>query len=162
MGIISKNIDEWMKRHENDVPKRSGKGIETVKGDAQVRSVQFNKFQPRGTSWGNFGTPEKRFQPSRLSSQGRGNFNRSFNPRSFCPGCNYLAKELNLEVNFKHLPADCPRKRSVLRMLRLEDENLAGQETDPDQEPYQNETDPHWMKGLVFFFINIALNRKFL
>ena len=36
---------------------------------------------------------------------------------TYCPECKYLAKKLNLDVNFSHYPSDCPRPKSAINLL---------------------------------------------
>ena len=128
---IAKNVDEWLKRHDHSLPKRSA---ESSLDDTAVRNVRFDRF-PRGTGRGQ---PRGRggyrgAQPSynRGSSQYR-QTNQSAG--KFCPGCHYLAQELRLDVNFKHFPAECTRKHTVLRLLKAEEQFLEDEAGDHDEE----------------------------
>ena len=47
----------------------------------------------------------------------------------YCPECKYLAKKLNLEVNFSHYPSDCPRPKSAVNLLLADVQD--SQEEDP-------------------------------
>ena len=120
---IAKNIDEWLRRHghtKNDT-------------DSQVRNMQWEgKFSPRGTTRGRgFSRARSRGSYSRPSSN------------KFCPGCSYLAKELTLNVDFSHFPSECPRKRSVLRLLKLEELHLDGDhEEDQTEEALEDQQPP--------------------
>ena len=107
---ISKNIDDWLLRHGHEVNSKDG--------DNSIRNVRWD-YSQRGTSRG------------RGSYRGkyRGSYNNRPMSNKFCPGCNYLSKELHLDVDFTHYPAQCPRKRSVLRLLKLEEANLDGEDT---------------------------------
>ena len=50
-----------------------------------------------------------------------GGVDRSRN-RLFCPECHLLGRKLNLQVDYKHFPADCPRPRAAINLM------LAGEE----------------------------------
>jgi len=64
------------------------------------------------------------------------------------PGCHYLAQELHLDVNFRHLPAECTRKQSVLRMLRAEEQVLDDEDhNDGEDHPYEEDEDQHQEPG---------------
>ena len=145
---IAKNVDEWLKRHGFKPPTRSQDSIQV---EPQVRNVRFegyNKPVHRGANRGHF-----RGQSNRGN---RGSFNRSNSrypsnnqqqtghQRRFCPGCNYLSQELHLEVNFQHYPSECPRKKSVLRILRSQEQNLDEEdgiedESLPEEEVHQED-----------------------
>ena len=148
---IAKNIDEWLRRHGHSTPKRPTSN----NTDAQVRNVRFDRSFPRGTGRGNYrGNTRGNYRPAQNNSS-----NSNYNPRHFCPGCNYLAQELKLEVNFKHLPANCPRKQSTLRLLHMAEQELAELELDPPQdEPEQLQEDdyPH-QDGSGILRSNISL-----
>ena len=131
---ISKNVDEWLKRHGGKLPSRQVDHLSVP--EPQVRNMRSDFGQPyRGNFRGQ--TRGRPFQP------GRGNFGRSkssqprylADPNRFCPGCHYLSKELTLDVNFRHMPAECPRKRSVLRFLTSLEDNL-----DNEEEPLPEES----------------------
>lgn len=123
---IAKNVDEWMRRHGHNIPKRPAPPSQP---DAQVRNVRFNHSFPRGTGRGNF-----RGGYRGNSRSGFHNSGQNQGPRMFCPGCNYLAQEMKLDINYRHLPANCPRKKSTLRMLQLAEQELDA--ADPiEQEP---------------------------
>ena len=141
---IAKNVDEWLKRHGAKLPSRSKE--ETVP-EATVRNLRldsYSDFSTRGTPRGQY--RGRGYRPSRGP---RNNFNRSRVPstgfqnteaRKFCPGCNFLATELHLDVNFRHLPAECPRKRSVMRMLQAAELEL-DEELDCEQDDQQEYVD---------------------
>ena len=79
---IAKNIDEWLRRHNS------------TSSDSQVRATWDNNFSTsqRGTARG------------RGMQRGRSRYNNNRNgPNKFCPGCNYLSKELSLNVDFSQL-----------------------------------------------------------
>ena len=131
---IAKNIDEWLRRHGHNVPKRPS----APESDSQVRNVRYNNSFPRGTGRGNFrGGYRGNNRPSFNNATGQNQ-----GPRYFCPGCNYLAQEMKLDINFKHLPAQCPRKRSTLRMLQLAEQELGQEDQEEgDEDPQQPEQD---------------------
>lgn len=108
---ISKNVDEWLRRHGHNVPVRSKDPVQPV--ETQVRNLKFEGYspnnKPRGTGRGQF-RGGFRGRPRGRSSSFAGNNQRFQGPRQFCPGCNYLSQELDLDVNYKHYPAECPRK----------------------------------------------------
>ena len=134
---ISKNIDDWLVRH--------GK---TKDGDNVVRNVRWDSSQ-RGTSRGR-GSFRGRF---------RGSYNSRPGSNMFCPGCNYLSKELHLNVDFAHFPAQCPRKRSVLRLLKLEEANLDGEDNlDQPVEPEQDDDQDTSPEGKDLFSQNDNAN----
>ena len=41
--------------------------------------------------------------------------------RNFCSGCFYLGRQINAVVNYKHLPAECPRRPALVQLLEAED-----------------------------------------
>ena len=132
---ISKNIDEWLRRHGYDVPRRQTSLKDDSKNsDSTVRNLRSDQFY-RGTDRGNFNKPRftsrspNQFPRPRYATPG----SQTPGPKFFCPGCNYLAQELKLDVNFKHLPAQCPRKKSVLRLLHAEEQELDDQEEDVNE-----------------------------
>ena len=137
---ISKNIDEWLKRHGCKPPIRSK---ETSQVESSVRNVRFEGYgppAPRGTGRGQF---RGGFRGSRGYGNNRSNNSRfrsgrqaTGGPNRFCPGCNYLAQELGIDVNFRHFPADCTRKKSVLRILRSAEENAAEDDQQDEDEEY--------------------------
>ena len=153
---ISKNIDEWLKRHGYDKFKSPSDNT----SDNQVRYVRndYDSHSQRGTARG------RSMARGRSNYRGSSNFRGSFNrpaANAFCPGCNYLAKELHLNVDYAHFPSQCPRKRSVLRMLKLEEENLdeeAPAETVPGAEEDPELTDT--FEGNSFTNINDLNIRK--
>ena len=125
---IAKNVDEWLKRHGFKPPIRSQ---ENAQVESTVRSVRYDGYgppAPRGTGRGQYrggyrgarGYSNNRSNNFRSRSAG----GRTGGPNRFCPGCNYLAQELGLEVNYRHFPADCTRKKSVLRILRSAEQEL--------------------------------------
>ena len=137
---ISKNIDEWLKRNNKSLPSRIQEKDSSESPDPNVRNLRFNSqdrqlprdtsngFRGRGGFRGGYSRSNNRFPSSRTNA----------GPNKFCPGCNYLAKELSLDVNFRHHPADCPRKKSVLRLLYIEEQELDVQHED-DQEPVEED-----------------------
>jgi len=107
---ISKNVEEWLRRHGVKSPK-----AETPPADSQVRYTRdFKSSYPRGNTRGR-GPPRGR---ARYNSGPRAG------PHEFCPSCNYLAKTLQLNIDFSHLPVHCPRKQSTLRLLKLQEQHL--------------------------------------
>ena len=146
---IAKNVDEWLKRHGCKMPDRSNDVLH-VQADSQVRNVRFegySKQNTRGTGRGQF-----RGRSFRGSNRGnRGSFGSSYNnrsnsqqfsgPRKFCPGCNFVAQELSINVDWRHLPADCPRKQTVLRLLKAEEQNQVDQEDGEEEEFYKENDD---------------------
>ena len=172
---ISKNIDEWLKRHGQKPPTRSQESLQI---EAQVRNLRFEGYDRaargtnqgqsrggyrgngRGNSYGNGRDGNGRDGNGRDGNgrgynggNGRGFNNRSNNSRypnrqfsnsnRFCPGCNYLAKELHLDVNFRHFPADCTRKQSVLRILRSEEQHLDEEDQGEDEQEYGDDEEQH-------------------
>ena len=144
---VAKNVDDWLKRHGCKLPDRTQESL-NVQVDSQVRNVRFegySKPSARGTGRGQF-----RGRGFRGNRGNRGSFNNaSFNnrsnstqqfagPRKFCPGCNFVAQELSINVDWRHFPAECPRKQSVLRLLRAEEQNQFT-EDDPDEEEFYEE-----------------------
>ena len=144
---IAKNVDEWLKRHGCKPPNRSQ---EAVQVESTVRNVRYDGYgppAPRGTSRGQFrgggyrgarGYSNNRSNNFRSRSAG----GRTGGANRFCPGCNYLAQELGLEVNFRHFPADCTRKKSVLRILRSAEQELDEDEQEED-EVYHEDDQEH-------------------
>ena len=124
---ISRNVDEWLKRHGGKVTNRSQEAVPSgaTAGDTAVRNVRYEgSFRPsfRGTGRGQFrGRGFQSTQNNRLNNA-RFPANRQTGSRSFCPGCHFLSQELQLDINYRHNPYDCPRKKSVLRILKAEDE----------------------------------------
>ena len=135
---IAKNVDEWLKRHGCKPPVRSQ---DTLTAEPQVRNVRFegyNKPATRGNGRGQFRGRGFRGNNNRGQYNNRSNSrfpsNQQFSgPRRFCPGCNYLAQELQVEVNFRHFPSECPRKQSVLRMLRAQDQQFEDDDNGEDE-----------------------------
>ena len=140
---ISKNIDEWLKRHGHD---NKFKNVD-VTNDSQVRYVH-DSYPQRGTARGRF------MARGRSNYRGSSNFRGSFNrpaSNTFCPGCNYLAKELHLNVDFNHFPSQCPRKRSVLRLLKIEEANLDEEDTaEHEQGAEEDDDQPDTLEGKSF------------
>lgn len=125
---ISRNIDEWLKRHGGKMTNRSREAAPSAAaaGDAAVRNVRYEgSFKPsfRGTGRGQVRGRGFQSSQSNRSNNVRFPSNRQTNSRSFCPGCHFLSQELQLDINFRHNPYDCPRKRSVLRILKAEEEH---------------------------------------
>lgn len=122
---ISKNVDEWLRRNGFNPPQISGdvkrndtKVINDEK-DSNVRNVQFRGGSGlRGTARGR--APFRQYT-TRGSTRPVGTYESQ---RLFCPGCNYLAKELQIKIDFRHHPHQCPRKNTVVRMLHLEEEEI--------------------------------------
>ena len=40
----------------------------------------------------------------------------------FCPECHFLARKLNLLINYSHHPNDCPRPRAAVNLLLANEE----------------------------------------
>ena len=59
------------------------------------------------------------------NKNGGGNFRKNF-----CPGCFYLGKRTNAQINYKHLPSACPRATALVAMIEAEE-----QETDSSGSP---------------------------
>ena len=130
---IAKNIDEWLKRHGHD---SKSKILPEVNTDSQVRYVYNDSYTHRGTTRG------RSMGRGRYHSRGSSNFrgaNRSAGD-PFCPGCNYLSKELQLNVEYKHFPSQCPRKKSVLRLLSIEESNLEEEDTNASEHDVEEDT----------------------
>ena len=115
---ISKNIDYWLKRHRHKSPIRQDSASQH---ESQVRNLRYEGAGYSGSrgAWRGWSRPGR---------GARGNFSQPQSDRSqdanrFCPGCNYLSKELHLDINFRHFPAECPRKQSVLRLLTAAEEH---------------------------------------
>ena len=47
---------------------------------------------------------------------GGGNFRKTF-----CPGCFYLGKRTNAQINYKHAPSACPRSTALVAMIEAEE-----------------------------------------
>ena len=141
---IAKNVDEWLRRHGFPVPKRPEMSSSTT--ESTVRNVRFDRNYSRGTGRGN-SRGQTRLQtgfPRFQNNFSRNQTDPSYQPspaRQFCPGCNYLAQELHLDVNYRHLPSSCPRKRSVLRMLHSEEQELQDAAPQEDQQQEQEQFD---------------------
>ena len=138
---ISKNIDDWMKRHGHKPPSRMKE--QGAADTSTVRNVRYESNRPFSTprGMGDRGQPPGRsFGGTRGSYRSYSNRFTSNRPassaRQFCPGCNYLGQELGLAVNFRHYPAQCPRRTKVVRLLKAEEEDLAA-------EYAQEEADDH-------------------
>jgi len=107
---ISINVEECLCRHGVKSPK-----ADTPPADSQVRYTRdFKSSYPRVNTCG------------RVPPRGRARYNSGprAGPHEFCPLCNYLAKTLQLNIDFSHLPVHCPRKQSTLRLLKLEEQEL--------------------------------------
>ena len=50
----------------------------------------------------------------------RQDIGKQINSRAFCAGCFSLGKQLNVFINFKHKPSDCPRQDAVVRVLQAD------------------------------------------
>ena len=48
----------------------------------------------------------------------------------YCPECKYLARKLQLEINYNHYPSDCPRPKSSINLL-LADVSIEDEADDP-------------------------------
>lgn len=137
---ISKNVDEWLRRH----------GYSKNESETQVRNMQWEgNYSPRGTTRG------RGFSRAR----GRG-YNGRPSVNKFCPGCNYLAKELHLNVDYAHFPSQCPRKRSVLRLLKLEEHHLDEEHEDEHHEDPVEEEQPPVDEGNVSLQLKQSSNMR--
>ncbi len=68
-----------------------------------------------------------------------------------------------MSVDFRHFPADCPRKRSVLRLLKSEESELC--EDGPEQEVEEDgdfEHEPVYEEGNVHGLFNLAQTNSVL
>ena len=101
----------------------------------EVRKVFGNKFSLYNSQGGANSPGGRRHQGFRggagwqrggVRGAGPGGFNTSSDGRTntspYCPGCKYLGSQLNLEVKFDHLPADCPRKKAIINLVHGETE----------------------------------------
>ena len=133
---IAKNVDEWLRRHGIDEKKTNS--------DSQVRNMRWDgNYSPRGTARGR-GYSRAKSQPANFRS----------GPNKFCPGCNYLSKELSLNVDFSHFPSQCPRKKSVLRLLKIEEshmEDSISQEDVTGEEDQEEDQTQHEGKNISSF-----------
>jgi len=50
---------------------------------------------------------------------------KSSSVKPFCPECHFLARKLELNIDFQHIPAACPRPRSAINMLLAGEEEIA-------------------------------------
>ena len=82
--------------------------------------------QHRGSTWRPGRAPGRGSRPYYNQQRGgraggpptRGSFPARETGRSdYCPNCHYIGRELNLRVDFRHLPGDCPRKRAATNMV---------------------------------------------
>ena len=82
------------------------------------------------------------------------NFGHDFFPTFYHQNdaaANYLAKELHLNVDFNHFPSQCPRKRSVLRLLKIEEANLDEEDTaGHEQGAEEDHEQPDTLEGKSF------------
>ena len=104
---ISINIDAMLSRHDVVGGIEQLSVVDDDVSVDRVNRVRYGRGRGRG----------------RGGSAG-GNVSRR---RQFCPECHYLSRKLQLDVNYNHLPADCPRPRAAVNML------LAGEEDFVDQ-----------------------------
>ena len=42
--------------------------------------------------------------------------------KNFCPGCFYLGKRTNAQINYKHAPSVCPRSTALVAMIEAEEQ----------------------------------------
>ena len=107
---IANNIDAMLNRH--DIVGGTG----TLAISDEVQTVNRVKQS-------NFKTKNKFYKPSANTRRGR----------PFCPECSYLSKKLNLDVNFSHHPAECPRPRAAVNLLLAVQSALANATTDEEE-----------------------------
>ena len=129
---ISKNVEEWHRRHGFNPPKTKPASTPDT-----VRHVKSDRFA-RGTGRGGSQRYSQPFPPQgpRFTKPNQSSNQSS---RGFCPSCNYLSKELKLDINYRHLPAQCPRKQTALRLLRCEEEYL--HEHPEEEDSYEDAED---------------------
>ena len=147
---ISKNVDDWLKRHGGKMPLRlqDAKAVQE-QNELTVRNLRLDgqpdqttrgawRGQSRGGAYrGGRGGYRNNFSRNRAPASG----NQNYDARKFCPGCKFLATELQLDVNFRHYPADCTRKRSVLRLLNSAEEELDAAEQEDLQDEHADQAD---------------------
>ena len=124
---IAANLDDLLKRTGGgSVNRVDTQDTEPADSSAEVNYLGDSRFgQARGGASPRF----------RGGNKGRGNTSwrggqGSARPDScgqnagnrFCPSCDYLGKQLQLDVNKNHYPADCRRRNSAMRLLQLEEE----------------------------------------
>ena len=84
--------------------------------DMTINKISNVRSRPNNKTFGNFSKPKR----------GRGN-------EAFCPGCYYLGQQLGTTIHVKHFPADCPRRATTIKLLHTEDNNLFGDDSDPEE-----------------------------
>ena len=134
---IAENLDDLLKRNGGgSVNHVDAQDTEPVDSPAEVNYLGDSRYgqarggtasRYRGGNRGRGNTSWRGGQGSaRPDSRGQNAGNR------FCPSCDYLGKQLQLDVNKNHYPADCRRRNSAMRLLQLEEE---AEEEQHDDDP---------------------------
>ena len=65
-------------------------------------------------------TQEKVMKVSSKMGRKNGNFKKEF-----CPGCFYLGKRTNAQLNYRHIPSACPRSTALVAMIEAEEQDTS-------------------------------------
>ena len=133
---IANNIDAMLSRH--DVVG----GVENLSVVDDANLDQINRVK-RGR--GNFAGRGRGLGGGRGGGRGGGNYGYNFGARQkpFCPECHNLAKKLQLDVNYNHGPADCPRPREVINMLLAGEDGESCREEETEEADYTGNFNVH-------------------
>ena len=94
---IANNIDAMLNRHDIVGGTESLNLSDSV--TEQVHRIKHGHASARGR--------DKNFK----------NANKVNRNRPFCPECHYLSRKLKLDINFSHLPVNCPRPKAAVNLL---------------------------------------------
>jgi hypothetical protein len=114
---IAPNIDNLFSRYSNSSVQKVVMDKETEEDDDEVddSEVRYNRQDRYRGGRGQAGSfPGRgggdRKPPNRFSTMDKKTF--------FCPGCKKLVETKNASIDFRHLPAKCPR-RFMIRSIQL-------------------------------------------
>ena len=127
---IANNIEALLSRH--DIVGGVEKLAVVDDEDAPVDKVHRVRYGRGGG--GSYGRGRGRGDGKGSGYTPGSNFGGGARQKPFCPECQHLAKMLQIDVKFNHFPADCPRSRAVVNMLRAAEADQFGdvEEEQPD------------------------------
>ena len=132
---IAVNIDSLLLRYDqHNAIQRVGSH---EAGDNTTVHATWNKNSYKSNSQGSKFSQNANNKKEGLNTSTKSKKNRG----PFCPGCYYMAQQLDCVIHFRHLPAECPRKKVTVRMIQMED-----QEYFCDEE-HQNEENGNFING---------------
>ena len=115
---ISMSIDALLTKYEKVPPVNKLSVQDVAHGQQNEDHVEINRLRGGGRQNQGF---RGRQSGDNARRSDRGQPAASGSDRAFCSGCFYLGRQTNAVINYRHLPAECPRRPALIQLIEAED-----------------------------------------